>query len=53
MYVADLTNDIHRNFPPEALMNTVSSYEATYWLERISYNFLIWSVSSILYFWLL
>ena len=41
-YVADLANDVHSNFPPEALMNTVSSYEAAYWLERISYNFLIW-----------
>ena len=41
MYVADLANHIHCNFPPEAMMNTVSSYEAAYWLERISYNFLI------------
>ena len=41
MYVADLANDVLGNFPHEALMNTVSSYEATYWLERISYNFLI------------
>ena len=42
LYVANLANDVHCNFPPEALMNTVSSYEAAYWLERISYNFLIW-----------
>ena len=42
LYVADLANDVHCNFPPEALMNTVSSYEAAYWLKRISYNFLIW-----------
>ena len=41
LYVADLANDVHCNFPPEALMNTVSSYEAAYWLERISYDFLI------------
>ena len=41
MYVADLASDIHCNFSPEALMNTVSSYEAAYWQERISYNFLI------------
>ena len=41
LYVANLANDVHCNFPPEALMNTVSSYEAVYWLERISYNFLI------------
>ena len=41
-YVANLANDVHCNFPPEALMNTVSSYEAAYWLEQISYNFLIW-----------
>ena len=41
LYVADLANDVHCNFPPEALMNTVPSYEVTYWLERISYNFLI------------
>ena len=41
LYVADLANDVHCNFLPEALMNTVSSYEAAYWLERISYNFLI------------
>ena len=41
LYVADLANDVHCNFPPEALMNAVSSYEAAYWLERISYNFLI------------
>ena len=33
LYVADLANDIHCNFLPEALMNTVSSYEAAYWLE--------------------
>ena len=32
-YVTDLANDIHCNFPSEALMNTVSSYEAAYWLE--------------------
>ena len=42
LYVSDLANDVHCNFPPEALMNTFSSYEAAYWLERISYNFLIW-----------
>ena len=41
LYVADLANDVHCNFPPEALMNIVSSYEAVYWLERISYDFLI------------
>ena len=41
LYVADLANDIHCNFPPEALVNTFSSYETAYWLERISYNFLI------------
>ena len=41
-YVVDLTNDVFCNFPPEALMNTFSSYDAAYWLERISYNFLIW-----------
>ena len=33
LYVADLANDIHCNFLPEALMNTVSSYETAYWLE--------------------
>ena len=33
--------DVNCNFLHEALMNTVSSYEAAYWLERISYNFLI------------
>ena len=48
LYVADLANDVHRNFPPEALTNTVSSYETAYWLERISYNFLIWRDSVIL-----
>ena len=42
LYVANLANDVHCNFPPETLMNTVSSYEAAYWLGRISYNFLIW-----------
>ena len=47
LYVADLANDVHCNFLPEALMNTTSSYEAVYWLERISYNFLIWSVWSV------
>ena len=41
LHIADRANDVHCNFPPEALMNTVSSYEATYWLERISYSFLI------------
>ena len=41
-YAANLANDVHCNFPPEALMNTTSSYEAAYWLQRISYNFLIW-----------
>ena len=41
LYVADLANDVHCNFPPEALMNTIFNYEAAYWLERISYNFLI------------
>ena len=41
LYVADLANNVHCNFPPEALMNTVSSYEAAYWLDQISYNFLI------------
>ena len=30
LYVADLANDVHCNFPPEALMNTVSSYVAAY-----------------------
>ena len=40
-YVVDLTNNVFCNFPPEALMNIFSSYEAAYWLERISYNFLI------------
>ena len=30
LYIADRANDVHCNFPPEALMNTVSSYEATY-----------------------
>ena len=43
LYVADLANGVHCNFLPEALLNTVSSYEAAYWLERISYNFLICS----------
>ena len=43
LYVADLANDVHCDLPPEALMNTVSSYEAVYWLEQISYNFLICS----------
>ena len=42
LYVTDLANNIHCNIPPDALMNTVSSYEAAYWLEWISYNFLIW-----------
>ena len=32
LYVADLTNDVHYNFLPEAMMNTVSSYEVAYWL---------------------
>ena len=41
LYVADLAKDVHCNFLPEALMNTIFSYEAAYWLERISYNFLI------------
>ena len=41
LYVVDLANDVHCNFPPEALMNTVSSYKVAYWLKRISYNFLI------------
>ena len=41
LYVADLANDVHCNYPPEALKNRVSSYEVAYWLERISYNFLI------------
>ena len=41
LYIADLGNDVPCNFSPEASMNTVSSYEAAYWLERISYNFLI------------
>ena len=41
LYVADLANDVHCNFPFEALMHTVSSYEAAYWLEQISYNFMI------------
>ena len=40
LYVADLANDAHCNFPPEALMKTAFSYEAAYWLERISYSFL-------------
>ena len=40
-YVVDLANDVFCNFLPEALMNTFSSYEAAYWLRRISYNFLI------------
>ena len=42
LYVANLANDVHCNFLPEALMNTVSNYEAAYWLEGISYNFFIW-----------
>ena len=42
LYVADLANDVHCNFTPEALMNTLSSYEASYWLEQTSYKFLIW-----------
>ena len=42
LYVSDLANDVHCNILPKALMNTVSSYEAAYWLEQISYNFLIW-----------
>ena len=50
LYVADLANDVHCNFPPEALINTVSSYEAAYWLERIAYNFLIWSIDNVNYF---
>ena len=41
LYVVNVANAVDCNFPPEALMNTVSSYEAAYWLERISYNFLI------------
>ena len=40
-YVVDQANAVFCNFLREALMNTFSSYEATYWLERISYNFLI------------
>ena len=44
LYVTDLANDAHCNFPPEAFMNTVSSYEAANWLERISYNFLIYNM---------
>ena len=40
-YVVDLANDVLCNFPREAMMNTFSSYETAYWLERISYNFLI------------
>ena len=43
-YIVDLANDVHCNFPPEASMNNVSSYEITYWLERIFYNFLICSL---------
>ena len=39
----DLANDVLCNFPHEALMNTFSTYESAYWLERISHNFLIWS----------
>ena len=42
-HIVDLANDVFGNFPPEAMMNTFSSYEAAYWLERISYNFLIWT----------
>ena len=38
LYVTDLTNDVDCNFPSEALMNTVSSYEAAYWLERIFWS---------------
>ena len=41
LYVTDLASDVHCNFLLEALMNTASSYEAAYWLERISYNCLI------------
>ena len=33
LYVANLVVDVHCNFTPEALMNTLSSYEAAYWLE--------------------
>ena len=33
--------NFHYDFLPEALMNAVSSYEATYWLEQISHKFLI------------
>ena len=40
-----MANDSFCNFPPEAMMNTFSSYEAAYWLEQISYNFLIWIVA--------
>ena len=29
-YVVDLANDVFCNFPPEALVNTFSSYEAAY-----------------------
>ena len=32
LYVVDLANDIPCNFSPEAVMNTVSTYEAAYWL---------------------
>ena len=32
LYDDDLANDVHCNFQPEALMDTVSSYEAAYWL---------------------
>ena len=38
---ADLTNAVCCNFPYEALMNTVPSYENADWLKPISYNFLI------------
>ena len=48
LYVAGLPNDIHCTFPPGALMNTVSSYEAAYCMEWISYNFLIWTLLMLL-----
>ena len=34
-YVVGLANDVFCNFPPEALMNTLSSYKAVYWFPTI------------------
>ena len=44
---ADLTNAVCYNFPYEALMNTVPSYENADRLKPISYNFLIWRLIKI------